>query len=243
MKTEHDQVQELLPGYALDCLDRDEMMVASEHVAECVICQAEVEKYRAVVGQLALATPVATPSPAVRRRLMKRLGLPRPGANAGTQPSVWRAVLGFTQRTAPVWGALSFVLVLTLAIANLLLWQQYTNRANVQPTTAVQIVRMVSTNAAPAASAVIAISNNGQYGTLIVEGLPPLDPDRQYQLWLIQDGKRTSGAVFSVNEDGYSSAPISSPQAISIYSAFGITIEPAGGSPGPTGPKVLGSAT
>jgi anti-sigma-K factor RskA len=31
------------------------------------------------------------------------------------------------------------------------------------------------------------------------------------------------------------------PQPLDTYSALGITIEPAGGSPAPTGPKVLGS--
>jgi anti-sigma-K factor RskA len=60
-------------------------------------------------------------------------------------------------------------------------------------------------------------------------------------LWLIQDGQRTSGGVFSVSDEGYGSLWISSPEPLATYSAFGITIEPAGGSPGPTGDKVLGS--
>ncbi len=76
----------------------------------------------------------------------------------------------------------------------------------------------------------------------MVDHLPVLDPDElQYQLWLIQDGQRTSGAVFSVNKYGYGSVWVSSPEPLSSYSDFGISIEPAGGSPGPTGDKVLGS--
>jgi anti-sigma-K factor RskA len=59
--------------------------------------------------------------------------------------------------------------------------------------------------------------------------------------WLIENGQRTSGGVFSVSQEGYGSLRVSSPQPLSNYSAFGITVEPVGGSPGPTGNKVLGS--
>jgi anti-sigma-K factor RskA len=76
---------------------------------------------------------------------------------------------------------------------------------------------------------------------LVVDHLPPLDPAHQYQLWLIQDGQRTSGAVFSVNPEGYGSVWVSSPQPLANYSAFGVSIEPAGGSLAPTGARVLGS--
>jgi anti-sigma-K factor RskA len=84
------------------------------------------------------------------------------------------------------------------------------------------------------------LSKNGEYGTLMVDHLPPLGQDQQYQLWLIKDGKRTSGGVFSVNLDGYGSLWVTSPEWLANYSALGITIEPTGGSPGPTGAKVLG---
>jgi anti-sigma-K factor RskA len=57
---------------------------------------------------------------------------------------------------------------------------------------------------------------------------------------LIRDGQRTNGGVFSVNPDGYASLELYSPLPLIQYQAIGITIEPWGGSPGPTGPKVLG---
>jgi anti-sigma-K factor RskA len=86
------------------------------------------------------------------------------------------------------------------------------------------------------------VSLDGEHGTLVVDGLAALGEEQQYQLWLIQDGQRTSGGVFSVSEEGYGSLWISSPEPLSSYSTFGITIEPAGGSPGPSGDKVLGNA-
>ena len=62
-----------------------------------------------------------------------------------------------------------------------------------------------------------------------MDQLPQLGPEQQYQLWLIQDGQRTSGSVFSVDEDGYRRIKIESPLPLQDYESFGITIEPAGG--------------
>lgn len=74
----------------------------------------------------------------------------------------------------------------------------------------------------------------------MVDGLPKLDESQQYQLWLIKDGERTSGGVFSVTSSGYGWVYVRTPDPLASYQAAGITIEPAGGSPGPTGDKVLG---
>jgi anti-sigma-K factor RskA len=57
---------------------------------------------------------------------------------------------------------------------------------------------------------------------------------------LIKDGKRTSGGIFTVRANGYGSLLIKAGNSLLGYTAFGITIEPAGGSPEPTGAKVLG---
>ena len=97
--------------------------------------------------------------------------------------------------------------------------------------------------AAPEARGIIYISADGRNGTLVVDGLPTLGEEQQYQLWLIVDGQRDSGAVFSVNLEGYRGQQIEAPRPLRDYGAFGVTIEPAGGSPGPTGQRVLASDT
>jgi anti-sigma-K factor RskA len=81
---------------------------------------------------------------------------------------------------------------------------------------------------------------NRRIGTLIADHLEPLSPDQQYQLWLIENGDRLDGGVFDVGDDGYGSLTVRAPEPLDSY-AFGVTIEPAGGSPGPTGPRVLAS--
>ena len=83
------------------------------------------------------------------------------------------------------------------------------------------------------------MSKDGQFATLLVGGLPIPEPGTQYQLWLIQDGQRSSGGMFSVTGDGYGSMPISVAQSLSEYSSFDVTMEPEAGSPEPTGEIVL----
>jgi anti-sigma-K factor RskA len=89
---------------------------------------------------------------------------------------------------------------------------------------------------------VLLIREGEPTGTLIVHGLPWLEPERQYQLWLVNDDGRVSGAVFSVEAEGFTSVEVSAPEPLPSYYRFGITIEPAGGSPGPTGDGVLRSS-
>jgi anti-sigma-K factor RskA len=104
---------------------------------------------------------------------------------------------------------------------------------------AFEVVRLRCTQAVPNATGQIMISKDGRFALLVVMGLPVLDPEYKYQLWLVRDGQRTSGGMFTVTSEGYGSMTISLPQSLSDYSYFDITIEPAEGSPEPTGEKVL----
>lgn len=233
-------VIDLLPAYALDCLDEEDLVRVSEHLAVCAECRAELRSYQAVTDQLALAVPDADPPTHLKRRLMDHIQPTRPKAFSHPRSSWWQRWTEFMQRTTPVWGLASLFLILMLAVGNLLLWQRINQAETPTQAQAMRTVTLAGTQAAPGATGLIIISLDGRHGTLVVDDLPPLDPEQQYQLWLVQDGQRTSGAVFSVSRDGYGSVWVSSPQPLSSYSAFGITIEPAGGSPGPTGDKVLG---
>jgi anti-sigma-K factor RskA len=86
----------------------------------------------------------------------------------------------------------------------------------------------------------LVISDDGQFGTLITDNLKVLTAQSNYQLWLVKDGTRTSGGVFSVNDAGYGWLKITSKTSLLSYQSFGVTVEPAGGSMAPTGLKVLG---
>jgi anti-sigma factor RsiW len=246
--TEHKEILELIPAYALDSLDAEDATRVRQHLPDCDACQVELAAYAAVVDVLPLASPDSQPSPALKERLMARIedqpateqapAAEPPEASSGWVQQISEAFQSLFSgpRWRPVLWSATLLLVLVLAAGNIIQWQQ----ANSPSPNSWRRVRLDSMELAPEASGIIYISADGRNGTVIVDQLPQLGPDQQYQLWLILDGDRTSGAVFSVDEDGYRGVQIESPIPLQEYGAFGVTIEPAGGSPNPTGERVLG---
>jgi len=233
-------VNELLSAYALGCLDQDEEILVSEHLVTCAACRVELQSYQTVVDQLAWAAPSAVPPDRLKQRLMERIQPARPIRAAEPRPSWWEQLMGIWQRVAPAWGVVSLLLIVALAVGILMSNPQVDEHQTVPG--GMRVVSLAGTEVTPAAVGTIVISGDGEYGALVVDGLPALGEAQQYQLWLIQDGQRTSGGVFSVNPEGYGTLWIASPGPLSNYPSFGITVEPAGGSPGPTGDKVLGGS-
>lgn len=232
-----EHVIDLIPAYALSCLDEDESVMVAEHLEGCQECQAELRAYQAIVDQLPLAVPQSEPSSQVKQVLLKRVEQAYP---VDKQPSAWDRLTNVIKSATPVWGLASLAVVVILLVSNVALWRQV-NRLQSNPgATALRVVNLDGTQFSPGATGMIVMSRNGEYGTLVVDHLSALSPEQQYQLWLIRDGKRTSGGVFSVSPEGYASLVIASPRPLDDYGAFGVTIEPAGGSPVPTGEKVLG---
>lgn len=72
-----------------------------------------------------------------------------------------------------------------------------------------------------------------------VRAFPDLPPDQAYQIWLNQDGQRTSPGLFTVESGGMGIFVFPIQQSLDLYDVIGITPEPAGGSPGPTAPPVV----
>jgi anti-sigma-K factor RskA len=195
---------------------------------------------------LPLAAPDAEPSIAPKEALMRRIGESRQQSGHAqaklteSKPSLWLRMSERMRSSSPAWGMAGLALIVVLLVSNLVLLKQVYPSNGAGAPTALRVVNLTGTNGAPGASGMIVISRNGAQGTLVVDRLPTLPADRQYQLWLVKDGKRDSGGVFSVDDAGYASLWVWSPSPLQNYTSFGITIEPAGGSPGPTGQKVLG---
>jgi hypothetical protein len=87
---------------------------------------------------------------------------------------------------------------------------------------------------------VLLLRSTTSEAVLIVLDLPPLRPDRAYQLWLLRDGGRDNGGVFQVDERGFGIMRIQAPMPFASYQRVGITEEPSGGSSGPTTSRVIG---
>jgi anti-sigma-K factor RskA len=231
-------VSDLIPAYALDCLDPMEKQSVDRHLATCKVCQEELRAYLDLAGQLALAIPEHNPPASLKSAIMNKVQAPATRLQPEpARQSRWRAWLQpFSQ---PAWGAISLVLILVMAISNLLLWQQV-NKQPAQQASAFFSVPMTAAASDPNANGVIVMSKEGDFGTLVVNNLPALPPSQEYQLWLNRDNYKVSGGLFTVKQDGYAAMVIHSNESLLNYKTFGITVEPMGGSPAPTGQKVLG---
>jgi len=229
-------VLDLLPAYALGSLDADEADRVKEHLLSCWICRAESSTFQDVAEQLSFAAPVAEPSPDLKDRLLQRVqsGRHQPRVPAQEARRPW------LERLLPIWGLASLGLIIALAAFSLSLWQRLNQLEFITAPGGMRAIPLSTTDAASNATGFVLVGADGRNGAVVVDGLPPLDEGHQYQLWLIRDGERTSGAVFSTDEKSYGGTRIKVAGSLLEYSAVDVTIEPTGGSPGPTGALVLG---
>lgn len=225
-------VLESLPAYALGSLDSDEARLVSEHLASCHMCRAELHAFQNVSNQLAFAAPESFPSENLRRRFIERIADLK-----STRPE--RESVRAPRRLVPLGGLIGVLLILALLASNLFLWQRLNNLEVLSGPLGMRAVTLQNTEASPTASGFVIISSDGMEGVLVVDELPMLDEQYEYQLWLEKNGSITSGAVFPVDETGYRGLRIEAPQSLNLYSSVRITIEPAGGSNSPTGDTVL----
>lgn len=228
-------VFEALPAYALGSLNAKEAGLVAEHLLACHLCRTELQAYQRVADQLPLALPEAQPSAGIKPRLIESVRVL--DAKRRTASSLPHAA--FRPRGAMVTTILSLILIAILAVSNLLLWQRVNHPQLLKGPLGMRAIALQNSQVAPGASAFVVISSDGSNGVLVVDALPPLDADHEYQAWLVRDGRNSSGGVFSVDEDGYRGLRIESEETLLAYSSVRVTIEPTGGSAEPTGEEVL----
>jgi anti-sigma-K factor RskA len=240
---QEEHVIDLIPGYALGILSEEEQRRVQLHLSQCSDCQAELEAYQSVVNQLAFAAPQYPPPTGLKQAILRQVetqSRPQPVPDRQNWFETLRHRLASWLPASPAWTAVTLVLILVLAGSNLMLWLQVRSVRQQQQQNEYRMVNLQATQSAPGSSGLLIISPGGGFGALIVDGLPDLPKSHQYQLWLIKDGKRTSGGVFSTIQGGYGVLQVNSAEPLIHYQSFGITIEPSGGSSHPTGNKVLG---
>lgn len=236
---ESTHVLESLPAYVLGCLDEAEDRLVSQHLAGCHLCRTELGSFQAVTDQLALAVPEAEPPAELKQRLMERVQGLQP---VRPQPVRGRFSLAGMQRLLPLGGLASLLVILVLIVATVSLWQRVNQLEVLAVPQGMRAIALHSSDLTPDASGFVVISADGQNGVLIVDQMPSLTSEHTYQLWLTRNGQSISGALFSVDESGYRGVRIAAPESLLLYSSIRITIEPAGGSPSPTGEQVLGGS-
>jgi anti-sigma-K factor RskA len=231
---EHQEIIDNIPAYALGILGDKEAEWVEGHLADCASCTAELHAYQETVGLLGHAVPDAEAPTALKKKVMAHAkeAAAKPAQKSAEKPWRPRAIAG-----TPGFSIASAALILLLAISNLVLM----NQVRSLQADAFKVINLSAEEVMPAANGMVILSADGRYGTLVASNLDELDESQQYQLWLIKGEARTSGGVFAVSESGYAAFQVYSHEPLDSFDGFGITIEPFGGSPGPTGDRVLGA--
>jgi anti-sigma-K factor RskA len=245
------EVSEAIPALVLGALDESERVEITAHIDGCPDCRELYREYTRVFHGLLMSVPQRVPPPGLRKMLLARVEAPRQ-----TWMDKLRAwVAG--QQVLPRWslGAVAAAALLIVSLigvqASQLVGQQATLSKQLQQQQAAltllagsntESMSMKATQATANTYAVIRYNPENTLAVFHVENMPVSASTQSYQLWLIDaDGKRDSGAVFSVPDgsDGNITLVVMAPRNFKTYVRCGVSIEPRGGSPKPTGPAVL----
>lgn len=242
----HEQIRELIPAYSLDCLDPAEAKIVAAHLQQCPDCQKDLESNLELVGKLALSIPLQSANPELKARILSAIHTPQPSppapeiqhSAAKPRPLSKGRWTDFFQRALPAWGVVSLLLIAVLSISNLRLAQRMNELEQGRP--GFRTVQLSGTDFSPSAQGLLIISPDGENGSLVVDRMPALEDNQDYQLWLIKDGERTSGGVIDTYSDGYGVLWIHTDEPLISFEEIGVTIEPSGGSLAPSGEKIIG---
>ena len=246
--------------YALGALPEAEAATVRAHAAGCAACEQKLAEARGLVAALAFAVPQELPSPAAKEALFMRIA-----AEHGAQPQ--RRDARQVKAGSPWWNWILLPASAVLAVMCFALWQQNRQLANdlgqtrrvvanlenerlrvkglvnvlASPET-ITVKLQGSTDEGPATGVV---RYNRHLGVVAYKAeLPPPPKDKVYQMWLVpQNGAPISAGVFRQGSPGDDIVWTAQIPANTEPKAFAVTLEPAGGVPQPTGPKVLVGAS
>lgn len=240
-------VEELIAFYALGALTPDELGQVEAHLPDCASCRTLAAEASGVAEALPFASTPVRPSASLKSTLFARVR-----ADAAQRP-VERPVAGALARMAGMFlpglavaslvaaivlGGLVFALQGEVARLNASLEQQRQALALIAAPGAETRV-LQGTEVAPQARGALVADPQQATALLVVSGLAPLPPNRVYQFWLIRGEQPIDAGIFTVDPNGIGQLVVLAPSPIADFQAVGLTVEPEGGSPLPTGDLVM----
>ena len=251
MTVPSDDILDLLVAYALDALEPEEVARVIAWLEEDRELRNTLAELRATANRLPYALADASPPPDLRQRVLeratKRAEPQRQSTPAGPAQRArgWLVALGSLATAAVLIAAIGWA---RLAGAEAELARMRTELATLQA----EQRRVAEVMAQPEAVArLIGTNGSGMFmrtpsgGVILATQLPPLQPGRVYQLWLIQgNNPPISGGTFTVDRQGHGLLALEpTPHALAA-DTIAVTDEPEPGSPSPTtAPLIIGRLT
>ncbi len=255
-------VEDQIDAYALGILEDEAVTQIEAHMETCQHCRALLQQAREVTGFLSLAPRQVRPPAGLKQRILARIAQEERSGTARQPPldqpagpadgvsdfSAATPLPGITPERQGLIGTLRQILPGRKGTAGDAAQTSQAELPNQQQLQAIMrllrsphpaIWELPGTPEAPNARAHLLGSPEDDMAVLIVSGLEPLPPERDYQLWFLREGKPVGSAVFDVQANGENQMLVRAPRQLGHYDLAAITPEPAGGSPGPTGPIII----
>lgn len=240
-------VDELIDLYALGALEPGEQAAVDEHLDDCPRCRAQLEEAKQLVLLFAWTPDQHDPPPALRGKVIQRIAhLQR---LQGTAPRSWWERLALPQwlRSPRLGLQLSGALMLVAALLGWRLSALQTEVASLRTQLAeqqtlvavlyepdAQIIPLAAADNPSVTHGYLLFDPEQQQAVIKSTALAALPQDKTYQLWLIDGNQPESVGLLKTSPDGQGTAEVVAQRPLSQYQAFGISIEPAGGSAQPT---------
>lgn len=243
--------------YALGALDGEDKQALEAHLRDCPHCQQQLAAARQSTALMGLAAPPVAPPPQVKAALMDKVRAEKRSPAAQSAPlktgkKHWglRFSLGFGLAAA------------ALAFATYELAKQDLERGRQLQQLQAQVARdaaalqaLGQVTGAPDSAQITLLQQpggppgqahvlyNARMGLAVYSGqIAPAPSDKSYQLWLVpSSGAPVDAGLVDANQQNGAVVVRLTPGLAA--KAFAVTLEPLGGRPQPTGPKVLVGAT
>jgi hypothetical protein len=253
-------LRSLLPAYSIGATDPEETRLVEQLLPRCPEASGDLQAYEQIAGSFLYAVPVVDPPSRLRQSVLEAARADmRPRRPAiEPRPSLWESIkLALFGPSGRLTAAVILAMLVLLVGTNLYWISQVTNMQTREREIAAlvaqqnrelasfaqhdtQRVQLVTTDQAPfAAQAAVYWREGSGVSLFATDGLPPLEPGRTYELWLIRGEQADGVGLFQVGDDGSGALIFNSDEPISAYDAIGVTDEPEGGSVAPTSPPIL----
>ena len=242
--TAHEQFAEDLALHALGALQGDERAALQKHLDTCTGCRQELEHLRGDMALMAMASTGPKPPQRARQRLLDAVAKePRvPSVVPGRSRFNWWAALWWAAAAA------MFLVVVQLRRENVTLRESVSTLASLTGQQTIDLAnakRVLDTLTAPEAQSVTLVASKAppqpqgkafylrsKSGLVFVaNNLPPLPPDKIYELWLIPPtGAPIAAGLFKPDARGNATVvnPPNLPPGVEAKQ-FAVTLEPASG--------------
>jgi anti-sigma-K factor RskA len=256
----HEQFGEDLSLYALGALGGEERSVLEKHLETCAGCREELAALRGDMAVLATSVMGPKPPQRARQRLMEAIaseprGVPAPAAEARRGWNLWGA-LGWMAAAAMLFVVFQMrgensKLRESIATLGSLVKEQTSELAEAQrvrdtitaPTT--QPFLLVAAKALPQPQGKAFYLREKSGLIFVANNLPPLAPEKIYELWLFPANGGPPIAAGLFKPDAHGSATVVNPPLPAGVEAknFVVTLEPESGShEAPRGTAVMAGA-